>query len=99
MAANVTENILLVGSGFLIIACIFFLMFGMVFAVKVPKVNDYYAPLTQIAGGEVAQQDAVQEPRRAQISDYSWLWVALLALSAIVMIIGAKLVYTSYVEK
>ena len=96
MAEKTTENILLVGSGFLIIACIFFLMFGMVFAVKVPKVNEYYAPLTQMGGGETGQQEAVQ---KAQVSDYSWLWIALLALSAIVMIIGAKLVYKSYVEK
>ena len=96
MATNSTESILLVGAGFLIIACIFFLLFSMVFAVKVPKINEYYGPLALAAGGETGPQDDMQG---LQASDYSWLWIALLALSAIVMIIGAKLVYASYVEK
>ncbi|MDP6670841.1 MAG: hypothetical protein QGI60_03425 [archaeon] len=98
MAAEATENVLFVGAGFLIIACVFFLLFGMVFAVEVPTVDEYYAPLTIISGGEVVQQP-VNETEPPQISDYSWLWIALLALSVIVMGIGAKVVYTSSVEK
>lgn len=99
MAAQATENVLFVGAGFLIIACVFFLLFGMVFAVEVPTVDEYYTPLTMISGGEVAQQPVDEISQPPQISDYSWLWIALLALSIIVMGIGAKLVYANSVEK
>jgi|TARA_B100002003_G_C13857734_1_gene420097 hypothetical protein len=98
MAAETTENVLFVGAGFLIIACVFFLLFGMVFAVDVPTVDEYYAPLTRISSGEIAQPP-VNGTGQVSISDYSWLWIALLALSVIVMGIGAKLVYKSSVEK
>jgi hypothetical protein len=95
MGVTTSENMLLAGLGFLVIACVFFILFGFVLSVKTPKTEDLFKPLSIQAGVEQGGS-AVQQGNQAEpVRELSILWVALLALSIIVMLIGAKLVFQS----
>ncbi len=92
---STTENMLLIGAGFLVIACVFFLLFGFVFAIKLPTSGKVFKPLTFNGAEESTETVEATSP----VSDYSFLWIGLLVLSMVVMLIGAKLVFSSYTRK
>jgi len=93
MAESTAVNMLLIGSGFLVIACIFFIMIGFVAAVDVPKAQNIFQSLDALYGNSVAE--TAQEPVAIAI-DPSFVWIILLGLSLVIVLIGTKLVFDSY---
>ena len=97
IAAKVSENMLLAGAGFLVTACVFFILIGFVLSVKVPSAETILGPLgLEDSGQGNALELNANNPNDAK--NFSFLWIALLGLSLVVMFVGARLVFSSYSE-
>jgi len=87
---------LLAGLGFLVIAAIFFVLFGFVYSIQPPKIDRLFNGFGE---GEQPDIDSIQTETRTPLTEYSFLWIALFVLSLIVVMIGVKIVHTSYTGK
>ncbi len=82
----VSQNFLAAGLVFFIITYVLFILLGFVLAVRVPNIEPVMAGLT---GQEIAQEEEVV----VEEDPLSILWFALLALSIIVTVMGARTIW------
>lgn len=97
--STTSENMVLAGLGFLVIAAIFFVLFGFVYSIRPPQIDRLYERFGENNEQPDLNIGNIQQETRVPLTEYSFLWVALFVLSLIVVVIGVKIVHTSYTGK
>ena len=93
VSANASEGFMAVAIILIVSAYVLFIMMGFAFSVKVPTLGPEFEQLSGENSEATAESAAMQEQSGP---DFSFLWIALLAVSIIITVIGARLVLHTY---